>query len=220
MRHLGLCAGVAAVLTAVGCATGSRFVGPDYHLAEIHRTAVVQVEGSVKTSTARNQIADYFAMELVGKGYRPIERLQIDALLREQEFQASDLSSADGIARAGEILNVDALVIINIDQYGEESVLTAKLIDVEDGSLLWVGEGSGTSGRTLATIFGAAAGAGLGVALGGDTAGSIVGGVAGGVLGGVAGRALTPHEVKHVRNIIRKACKSLPPNPGGPPPVP
>ncbi len=220
MRHLGLCAGVLTVLTAVGCATGSGFVGPDYYLAEIKRTAVVQVEGSVKTSTARNQIADYFAMALVGKGYRPIERLQIDALLREQEFQASDLSSADGIARAGEILNVDALVIINIDQYGEETVLTAKLIDVEDGALLWVGEGSGTSGRTLATIFGAAAGVGLGAALGGDTEGAILGGIAGGVLGGVAGRALTPHEVTHVRTVIRPAWRSLPPNPGDPPPAP
>lgn len=210
MRRLVICLSMMVVVCVAGCATGRSVVKPGYDFGLIERVAVVQVDGALRSNTARNQVADYFNSELLERGYNPIERAQVEALLSEQEFQASDLTSAAGIARAGQILNVDAVVLVNIGSFGEEISMTAKLVDVEDASILWVGEGSGGTGSTVGTIAGAALGAGTGVALGGTRRGRIVGGAVGGVLGGVAGRALSRQELTATRKVIGKLCRALP----------
>jgi len=150
-------------------------------------------------------------MELLKKGYTPVERAQVQSLLKEHEFQASDLASDEGVARAGQILNVPVVLVVNIPNFGEEMSMTAKMIDVENGSVLWLGSGSGRTGRTLATIAGAAGGAIAGVAVaGGDRDSRTVGGIAGGVLGGVAGQALSPQKAQKAQEIIKKMCTTLP----------
>ena len=88
--------------------------------------------------------------------------------------------------------------------------MTVKMIDVEDGGILWMGSGSGRTGKTLATIFGAAAGAAAGVAVAGDDD-EVLGGVIGGVLGGAAGQALSPQRAVQVQKIIKKICIEMPP---------
>ena len=103
------------------------------------------------------------------------------------------------------------VLVINVPKFNEEINMTAKMINVEDGSILWLGSGEGSTNKTLATIFGAAAGAGAGVMVAGDDSDNkVVGGVIGGVLGGVAGRALSPQQSKKVKQIVNKMCKELP----------
>ena len=132
-------------------------------------------------------------------------------LLEEQEFQASDITSSEGASKAGQILNVPAVVLINIPTYKQDMNMTAKMISVEDGGILWIGSGHGSTGKTLSTIVGAAAGAAVGVAVaGGDSSDKVAGGVIGGVLGGVAGHALSPQQAVQVQKIIKKVCASLP----------
>jgi hypothetical protein len=133
---------------------------------------------------------------LLRKDYTPIERAQVQALLKEQEFQASDLTTDEGAARAGQILNVPVVLVVNIPDFGEQMSMTAKMIDVEDGSVLWAGSGVGRTGRTL--LFGS------------DSDDKTKGGIGGGVLGGVAGEALAPQQAKQVYEIIKKMCQSLP----------
>jgi len=211
MRNIALCLLALVALNAAGCATGESFVQSGADFGQIRTVAVVDVLGGGLNEGARNLIGDYFVMELQKKGYRTVERNRVKTILGEQEFQASDFTRAEDAVRAGRILNVDAVAMINIAELGEEISMTAKLVDVEDSSILWIGSGTGTTGRTLGTLAGAALGAAGGAALGGDTTGKVVGGVAGGVLGGVAGRALTPQEYKQVRKIIAKMCQDLPP---------
>jgi uncharacterized protein YcfJ len=101
---------------------------------------------------------------------------------------------------------------VNIPTYKEEMNMTAKMIDVDDGSILWIGSGFGTTGKTFSTILGAAAGAAVGAAVaGGDSSDRVIGGVAGGVLGGVAGQALSPQQAEQVQKIIKQVCANLPP---------
>ncbi len=139
-----------------------------------------------------------------------MERSQVQRVLEEQEFQASEVTTQENAARAGRILNVAAVVVVNVPQFGEEIVMTAKMIDAEDGSILWAGSGSGGTGGDLLTIAGATVGAGVGILAGGDTSGKVAGGVAGGVLGGVAGRALTPRQAKIVQSVVEETCVELP----------
>jgi len=200
-----------AVLFIGGCSSGESYVKAGYDFSRLDKIAVVDVQGDVGGEAAKNQIAGFFEMELLRTGYSPIERAKMQSLLKEQEFQASDLTTDDGAARAGQILNVPVVLVVNIPNFGEEMSMTAKMIDVEDASIIWAGSGSGRTGRTLGTIFGAAAGAvGGAVIAGGDSSDRAAGAIAGGVLGGVAGHALSPQKAEQAQKVIKRMCKSLP----------
>ena len=213
MRIVCICTLLVALIIG-GCASnkGESYLRTDYDFSKINKIAVIDVSGAVHGEAAKNQIADFFDMELLKKGYTPVERSEIQKLLNEQKFQASDITTNEGAAQAGKILNVPAVMLINIPTYKEEMNMTAKIIDVQDGSILWIGSGSGSTGKTFTTILGAAAGAAAGAAVaGGDTRDKVAGGVIGGVLGGVAGQALSPQQAEQVQKIINKVCKNLPP---------
>lgn len=213
MRAVCVCTLLAALIVG-GCATGKgeSYTKAGYNFSGLEKVAVLEVSGGAVASEAvKNQIGDYLEMELVKKGYTAVTRTKVQALLKEQEFQASDLTSSEDAARAGRILNVPAVLLVNIPTYKEEINMTAKMLDVQDGSVLWIGSGSGTTGKTFSTILGAAAGAAAGaVVAGGDTSDRVVGGAIGGVLGGVAGQALSPQQAEQVQKIIKKVCDSLP----------
>ncbi|MFO8006379.1 MAG: CsgG/HfaB family protein [Candidatus Brocadiia bacterium] len=210
MRKAIACGVVGVLLVTLGCSSAESVVKPGYDFGQVEAVAVTTVAGQLKSEAARNQVADFFNMELLRYGYEPVERSQVNAVLEELDFQASEISSPENVARAGEIMNVDAIVIVNIPVYGQEVNMTAKMLDVEDGSVLWVASGSGSTGRTLGTVAGALIGGGLGVAAGGDSTGRVVGGAAGAVAGGVVGRALSPQEANQVHKVVKKVCRELP----------
>jgi hypothetical protein len=210
-------ASVAVLLVALavaGCASsqGESQAVAGYDFGQIDKIAIVEVTGRVYGEAVKNQISNLFTMELMKKGYKFIERKDIKTILKEQEFQASDITTDEGAARAGKVLNVPAVMLIDIPKYQDEKMeMSAKLIDVEDGTILWIGTGTGNTGKTLATITGVVAGAALGAAVGGhDTNDRVIGGVIGGVVGGVAGNALSPDQEKLVRKVIPKVVASLP----------
>ena len=211
LKSAFLLALLAVVLAASGCATAESYSAAGFNFGSLDRVAVVEVDSPL-SGAAESQIADFFAMELLKKGYTPVERQQVTAILKEQQFQAGELTSNEGAARAGRILNVPAVLVVNIPTWGERIDMTAKLVNVEDGSILWLGSGSGGTRKTLGTIVGAAIGAGAGAAAaGGDSSDRAVGAAIGGVAGGVAGYALSPSEAKAAQNLVKKVTESLPP---------
>jgi len=209
MRVLVLVA-MAVAMCAVGCAKGEGYVKPGYDFSRVKRVAVVQITGPLEGRAEEEYISDSFKFEFFKRGYDVVERSQVDAILDEQKFQRSGVTTDEGAAEAGRILNVDAVMVANLARYGERITLTSKLIDVETGVEVWMAKGTATTGKTLSTVGGAAAGGALGVALGGDRTGRIVGGVAGATLGGVAGHALSPEREGQLEKVIAEACKTLP----------
>lgn len=198
------------LIFVAGCATGESTCKPGYDFSKINKVAVIDIAGDIQGDTAKNQIADYFGMELMKKGYSPIERSQVQSLLKEQSFQGLGLTSPSTAAQAGRILNVPIVLIANVD-YGEQMSMTAKMIDVETGSIVWMGSGSGRTGKGLNTVLGATLGAlGGGSVAGHDWNDRAVGAAVGGILGGVAGEALTPQQAVQAQKIIKKICVSLP----------
>ncbi len=198
-----------ALLFVIGCSKGESYVRAGYDFSKLTKVAVIEVAGVVEGDTAKNQIADFFRMELMKKGYTVVERAQVQTLLDEQDFQASDLTNTEDAAKAGRILNIPVVLVVNIPKYNQDMSMTAKMIDVEDASILWMGSASGTTGKTLATIFGAAAGAAAGAGVAGE-GNELAGGIIGGVLGGVAGNALSPQQAEHLQKMAKKMCKDLP----------
>ncbi len=199
---------------AAGCGTtnAESQAVTGYDFGRIDKIAIVEVTGRIYNEAVKNKISDLFTMELMRKGYMFIERQKIKALIKEQEFQASDLTTKEGVAKAGRFLNVPAVMTIEIPRYsGGKMEMSAKLIDVETGAVLWIGSGTGNTNKDLSTFLGAAAGVALGAAVGGHDLGDrVMGGVIGGVAGGVAGNVLAPEEESLVKKVIAKVVESLP----------
>jgi len=197
---------IIAFLFIGGCSSGraESHSRAGYNFSMIDKVAIVAVEGALKSEPAKNQIADLFAMEFLKKGYAPKEQASVKAFLEEQGFQASDLTTEAGAAEAGKILNVPAVLIINVPHFGDEIFISAKMVDIEDSSILWLGSGTGKAGG-----FGSLWGAGASDSSEEDALfGGI--GIAGGVLGGVEDLPLSPKEVERAQRIIRKMCSTLP----------
>ena len=191
---------IIVLLFISGCAAGraESHSRAGYNFSMLDSVAVVAVEGALQSEAAKNQVAECFEMELLKKGYAPKEWSNVAAALKEQEVQASELNTEEGVAEVGEIVNVPAIMIVNVPHFGDEIVITAKLVDVADGSVLWIGSGTSKIGGLF--DFG-----------GGSRENELFSNVPGGVMGGgVAAYALTPQEADKVQRLIRRMCKTLP----------
>jgi len=139
MKIVSVWALLIAVLLIGGCSSGESFFRASYDFSTLDKVAIVAIEGTVKSELARNQIADFFAMELLKKGYSPVRRAQVKALLKEEELELADLTTAEGATITGEILDVPVVLVADIPHFGREISMTAMMIDVKDGSVLWMG---------------------------------------------------------------------------------
>jgi len=208
MKIVSVWALLIAVLLIGGCSSGESFFRASYDFSALDKVAIVAIEGTVKSEPARNQIADFFAMELLKKGYAPVRRSQVKALLKEEELELADLTTAEGATITGEILDVPVVLVADIPHFGREISMTAMMIDVKDGSVLWMGRGSGQTGGALAAIFGIFSGDDDGSAVSGKEA-EMLGGIPGEVLG-VTGGVLSLQEAKEARKVVKRMCRSLP----------
>lgn len=212
-------AGLVVLLSAfmAGCAStsGSGNYDQNYDFASVKRVAVVAVEGAsaMNREAAQNQIASMFNQQLLGKGYSPVERSQVKAVMEEQKFAQSDVTRASGAAELGKILNVDTAVILNVPKYGQLMEMSAKMVDVESARIIWSANGSAETGKGLNEKAGAVMGA-VGGAVAGHQAdhgsGAVVGGAAGAAGGSVAGEALTPQRQEQASKLVKKLSESLP----------
>lgn len=194
-----------AVLLLGGCTTSqesSSRIGYDF--TGVDKVAIVAVEGAVTSEAAKDQIADFFSIELLDKGYAPVGRAQVRAQLREQEPGFEGLTTSETAVQVGLILDVPAVLAIKIPHFGEAISITAQMINVEDGSTLWLASGSGQGKRTLSKVFG------FGSKGRGDE--QLMGNVMGGPrpLSGPVDVPLTPEEAEKARAIIKSMCRSLP----------
>lgn len=212
--------GLTVLLMAGGCAReqGESVALAGYDFGSIDKVAVLSPAGQVYGEAVKDQIASFFVNELMRKGYMCVERGNVKLIEKEQKYQASGSTSAQGAAKIGELLNVPVVMMVNITEFGESNIsLNARLVGVENGVILWSGDGSGRTGKGLNTVLGAAVGAAAGaVVAGGDSNDRVLGAVAGGALGGVAGNAMSPQKAEQVKKIIKeKVCKELPSRFGG-----
>ena len=201
----------AAILT--GCATGNSFVRPGHNFKETGRVAVL-TNSSVLTDEQKKEIADLFSMEMLKRGYDVVDRANLDQIMTEVSFQnESGLTSSDGRSKLA-VKNIKATVLVNVTEFGDKVSMTAKMVDVGTGSLLWMGEGTGSLKSGLGTLTGAVLGAAVGTAAGHQVKHSgssrLAGAAAGGLVGGIAGKALEPEQANLVRKVINKVTEELP----------
>jgi hypothetical protein len=192
-----------AVLTIAGCSRSlekKSSYRAGYDFSGVTKVAIVAVEGAVPSELARDQIADFFAIELLENGYAPMGRAQVRALLTEEEVDVEDLTTPEGAVEAGLILDVPAVLTIRIPHFGEEISITGTMIDVEDRSMLWIATGSGRGGGGF-SMFGSRSRGGVDEGLLGPVMGDVLGGT---------GEPLSTADAERAQRIIKGMCRTLP----------
>jgi hypothetical protein len=92
-------------------------------------------------------MADIFAEHLLGSGlYEVVERRKIVRLMQDFEIETGDLFATDNMNKLQQALNVDGLIVGVVIEYGDwRGILnwggvvgfSARLVDVDSGSLIW-----------------------------------------------------------------------------------
>ncbi|HUT46111.1 MAG TPA: hypothetical protein VMX36_07475 [Sedimentisphaerales bacterium] len=174
-----------------------------YDFSAVNKVAIVAVEGAVPSEVAMDEIADFFSIELLERGYAPMGRAQVRASLAEQEAEdeITDLTTPEGAVEAGLALDVPVVLTIKIPHFGEEISISATMIDVEDHSILWLATGTGGGGGGLSSIFRSRSG--------GSKDEGLLGPVMGDVLGSTD-QPLSPEDAERAQRIIKRMCRSLP----------
>ena len=195
---------VIAVLLTGGCRSQQESsFRSGFDFSSVTKVAIVSVEGALASEAAKDEIADFFAIELLERGYAPIGRAQVRASLAEQEDEESitDLTTPEGAVAAGLALDVPAVLTIKIPHFGDEISISAKMIDVEDHSILWLATGPGRSGGRFSSMFRSKSGGGKDEGLLGPMMGDMM---------GSTDQPLSPRDAERAQSIIEKMCKSLP----------
>ena len=79
-------------------------------------------------------LAELVRNELViSRQYRVIDRDNTDTLLKEAEFQLSDLTDQESVVSVGNLLGVEKVITGTIGQLGKLYLITLKILDVETG---------------------------------------------------------------------------------------
>jgi len=195
---------VLAVLLIGGCRTQQESsFRAGYDFSGVTKVAIVSVEGALPSEAAKDEIADFFAIELLERGYAPMGRAQVRASLAEQEDEEAitDLTTPEGAVAAGLALDVPAVLTIKIPHFGDDISISATMIDVEDRSILWLATGPSGGGGRFSSMFRSKSG------------GSKDEGLLGPVMGDVMGptdQPLSPQDAERAQSIVKKMCRSLP----------
>jgi len=140
---------LASLVLEGGCSPAQEYVRAGFDFARIDRVAVVGVHGDIENPTVANQIAEYFAAELREKGYVPLGLSDARKQLASQRFSQDEFARPGGAVRAGLILDVPAVLTVEVPNAGEQMSISAKLINVETGGVLWMGSATGRPRMTI-----------------------------------------------------------------------
>ena len=198
-----------SALLAGGCISKTGSYRSSYDFSSIGKIAIVAVEGEVTSEATQNQIANFFAMELLDKGYSPIMLSQVRAKTRAiMEDLNVDLTQPEAYTDLGKALNVPAILVIDIPYYNEEIFINAQLIDVQDGSILWMDRKSGKTGRSPADeyAYGFYSGDNNGFMM--DP--SLMFTEPPQMENEQSERGLTPNEADKIEKVVSRVCRSLP----------
>jgi WD40 repeat protein len=105
--------------------------GVPVHLAILNFEAkgMPQEIGDICLNSMSNSLANFEYITL-------IERKQIETVLKEQKFQASDLTDEKTSVQIGKLLSADHVLLCSIGKLGTSMILTARILDVETGKVV------------------------------------------------------------------------------------
>jgi hypothetical protein len=133
--------GALIIIGLAGCAAGSTIVktnlGPNFNKAAIVEEPVAVVPD--KPSKEGDFFADLVANELLGVGFRVIERVRLETMLREHQLSLTGLLEKQDYIQLGKLASIRRLFIISAlfsPKKGMVADANIKLVDLNTGEVL------------------------------------------------------------------------------------
>jgi DNA-binding beta-propeller fold protein YncE len=115
--------------------------------------AVADLDAQGLAASAAAIVTGWLRDELFKAGfYRVLERKAMDALLSEQALQQTGCTDSDCAVKLGKMLGVQRMLLGTMGKFDDVYVLNVRLVDVENGAVLW---SDSAKGRTIDDVEGA-----------------------------------------------------------------
>lgn len=109
--------------------------------------AVTDFESQGVAGSVASIVTEWLRDEVLKAGaYRMLERRRMDALLAEQTLQQTGCTDQECAVKLGKLLNVRRMVVGSLGKFEESYVVIVRMVEVEDGQVVWSGTAKGKSG--------------------------------------------------------------------------
>lgn len=106
--------------------------------------AVVDLEGQGMSAGEAAIATDWLRSALVSLGsVRVIERTSMQKVLAEQALQQTGCTQQDCAVKLGRVLNVRRIIVGNLGKFGGKYAMTVRVVDVENGQIVYSDQASG-----------------------------------------------------------------------------
>jgi hypothetical protein len=138
---------LALVVVLAGCSSyyappANSYLRVGYDLSQVDQVGIVNVVGAVQSDVISKQIEDAFTAQMLQKGYAPVVSEFLTRQLMQIQFEGSAMSPEVFAIEAGRALDYSTMLVINVPNFSDEISITAKLLDVKSGSVVWIGQNS------------------------------------------------------------------------------
>ena len=96
------------------------------------RLAVIDFQAKGVSQIIASAVSDIIRSEMVDTGrFIVVERNQMDAILKEHEFQQTGCTDSDCAVQVGKMVSANKVLIGEVNQLGSSTLLTVRIVDVE-----------------------------------------------------------------------------------------
>lgn len=164
LRFYGCFALILFVLSLLGCKGPMSYMHPSADFTYIKRVAIAPLMNLTTDKFADDRVMNVVATEILRRGvFDVVEFGEVEKVLREEGLKEDKLVSKNIAARAGKRLNIEAMIIGSVMEYGVSRVggsslpevsITLKLVDVSSYTILWEATYSEKGTNILDQLFG------------------------------------------------------------------
>lgn len=147
-----------------GCSGPMSYINPSVDFSYIRRVAVAPIINLTKDKFAGEKVMTVVATEILRQGvFDVVEFGEVSKVLREEGMKQDNLIGKQLAARAGKRLNIEAIVIGSVMQYGASNIagssfpevsISLKLVDVNTYAILWEAAHNIKGANILDQLFG------------------------------------------------------------------
>ena len=130
-----------------GCKCPMTYINPSVDFSYIKRVAIAPIINLTNDKFAGKKVMNVVATEMLRRGvFDVVEFGEVAKVLKEEGLKQDNLVSKQLAARAGKRLNIEAMLIGSVMQYGVSNIagssfpevsISLKLVDVNSYTILW-----------------------------------------------------------------------------------
>ena len=140
------------------------YINPSVDFSYINRVAVAPIINLTKDKFAGEKVMNVVATEILRRGvFDVVEFGEVAKVLKEEGMKQGNLIGKQLAARSGKRLNIEAIIVGSVMQYGVSNIpggsfpevsISLKLVDVNSYAILWEATHNIKGANILDQLFG------------------------------------------------------------------